>query len=57
MAPNDLFKGFGITLFNDRRFSFLSIIRSKKAGAAGADSSPNKPETAAHADVTEPPRH
>jgi DNA-binding CsgD family transcriptional regulator len=33
MAPNDLFKGFGITLFNDRRFSFLSIIRSKKAGA------------------------
>jgi DNA-binding CsgD family transcriptional regulator len=36
MAPNDLFKGFGITLFNDRRFSFLSIIRSKKAGAAGA---------------------
>jgi hypothetical protein len=33
MAPNDLFKGFGITLFNDRRFSFLSIIRSKKVGA------------------------
>jgi DNA-binding CsgD family transcriptional regulator/PAS domain-containing protein len=36
MAPNDLFKGFGITLFNDRRFSFLSIIRSKKAGAPAA---------------------
>jgi hypothetical protein len=33
MAPNDLFKGFGISLFNDRRFTFLSIIRSKKAGA------------------------
>ncbi len=26
-------RGFGISLFNDRRFTFLSIIRSKKAGA------------------------
>jgi DNA-binding CsgD family transcriptional regulator len=32
LVPNDLFKGFGISLFNDRRFGFLSIIRSKKAG-------------------------
>ncbi len=37
MAPNDLFKGFGISLFNDRRFTFLSIIRSKKAGAPTAE--------------------
>ena len=36
MAPNDLFKGFGISLFNDRRFTFLSVIRSKKAGAPTA---------------------
>jgi DNA-binding CsgD family transcriptional regulator len=37
MAPNDLFKGFGISLFNDRRFTFLSVIRSKKAGAPTAE--------------------
>jgi DNA-binding CsgD family transcriptional regulator len=37
MAPNDLFKGFGISLFNDRRFTFLSIIRSKKAGAPASE--------------------
>ncbi len=37
MAPNDLFKGFGISLFNDRRFTFLSVIRSKKAGAPAAE--------------------
>ena len=37
MAPNDLFKGFGISLFNDRRFTFLSIIHSKKAGAPASE--------------------
>jgi DNA-binding CsgD family transcriptional regulator len=37
LAPNDLFKGFGISLFNDRRFTFLSIIRSKRAGAPTAE--------------------
>ncbi len=33
LRPQDLFKGFGISIFNDRRFSFLSIVRSAKAGA------------------------
>jgi DNA-binding CsgD family transcriptional regulator len=33
LRPNNLFNGFGISLFNDRRFSFLSIVRSPRAGA------------------------
>ena len=34
LVPNDLFKGFGISLFNGRRFGFLSVVRSRHAGAA-----------------------
>jgi DNA-binding CsgD family transcriptional regulator len=37
LVPNDLFKGFGISLFNDRRFGFLSIVRSRRAGPPTAD--------------------
>lgn len=37
LVPNDLFKGFGISLFNGRRFGFLSVVRSRHAGAASAD--------------------
>jgi DNA-binding CsgD family transcriptional regulator len=37
LVPNDLFKGFGISLFNDRRFGFLSIVRSRRAGPPAAD--------------------
>lgn len=33
LRPHNLFKGFGISVFNDRRFSFLSIVRSPGAGA------------------------
>ena len=32
LRPNNLFKGFGSSLFNDHRFAFLSIVRSKQAG-------------------------
>jgi DNA-binding CsgD family transcriptional regulator len=32
LAPNNLFNGFGLSLFNDRRFGFLSIVRSRRAG-------------------------
>jgi DNA-binding CsgD family transcriptional regulator len=37
LVPNNLFKGFGISLFNDHRFAFLSIIRSRRAGAPSAE--------------------
>jgi DNA-binding CsgD family transcriptional regulator len=37
LVPNDLFKGFGISLFNDRRFGFLSIIRSQRAGPPSSE--------------------
>jgi DNA-binding CsgD family transcriptional regulator len=33
LKPNDLFNGFGISLYNDHRFAFLSIVRSRRAGA------------------------
>ena len=37
LRPLDLFKGFGVSLFNDRRFGFLSILRSKRAGPPSDD--------------------
>jgi hypothetical protein len=33
LRPNDLFKGFGISMYNDHRFAFLSVIRSRRAGS------------------------
>ena len=37
LVPNKVFKGFGISLFNDRRFAFLSILRSQQAGPPSDD--------------------
>jgi DNA-binding CsgD family transcriptional regulator len=37
LRPNDLFNGFGISLFNDRRFGFLSIVRSRHSGPPSDD--------------------
>jgi DNA-binding CsgD family transcriptional regulator len=34
LRPNDLFKGFGISMYNDHRFAFLSLVRSRRAGPA-----------------------
>ena len=34
LRPNDLFRGFGISMYNDHRFAFLSLVRSRRAGAA-----------------------
>jgi DNA-binding CsgD family transcriptional regulator len=37
LRPNDLFKGFGISMYNDHRFAFLSIVRSQRAGPPSAE--------------------
>ncbi len=33
LRPHDIFKGFSISMYNDHRFAFLSITRSRRAGA------------------------
>ena len=32
LRPADLFKGFGISMYNDHRCAFLSVVRSRQAG-------------------------